>query len=749
MTSVSKLSRRRFLQLTGVSASGLVLGGVLPVGGSLAGVLDRPAGNELNIFVSVTPEGTVEIIAHRSEMGTGIRTSLPQVVADEMEADWHRVKVIQGLANTEYGSQNTDGSRSVRDFYTVMRQMGAVARQMLEQAAADTWAVNPSECVARDHAVHHANSDRQLGFGELAQRAARLEAPEPESVTLKSPDDFRYIGTSIPIVDLKDMTMGKAVYGVDVHLPDMLYASIERRPWLQGRIASYDPAEAKKVQGVLDVVELKAESGAPGFNPLEGLAVIATNSFSALRGREKLSVSWNESAHSEHDSGAYLDELASRVEGGPGKVQRARGDVDAALAAAQTVVEASYRTPYLAHASMEPPVATARVEGGRCEVWAPTQAPQTTQREVARALELDLEDVTVHVTLLGGGFGRKSKPDFSIEAARLAAHVGRPVQVLWTREDDIRHDYFHACSAQYYKAGLDQAGAVTAWLAREAAPPIGATFDPSVTMMSAGGLSQGFASVPFVTPNLRMESHEAPAHVRIGWLRSVYNIPYAFGVGSFVDELAHAAGTDPAEFWLALIGEDRLLDFSDEGFEYSNYGRSLADFPYDTARTKGVLRKLVASIPWGETLPAGQGWGLSVANSFLSNVALASKVEVRGGRLKVLELHGVIDAGRVVNPDRVHAQMEGGMIFGMSLALNGEITFAGGKTGQSNFHNYPVARMDQVPAIIRTHIIPSTAAPTGVGEPPTPPVAPSIANAVFAATGKRIRELPLGKQLDV
>lgn len=749
MNIVSKLSRRRFLQLTGISASGLVLGGILPAGGSLAGILDRPAGRELNIFVSVTPDGTVEIIAHRSEMGTGIRTGLPQVVADEMEADWHRVKVIQALANTEYGSQNTDGSRSVRDFYTVMRQMGAVAKHLLEQAAADTWDVEVSECVARDHAVHHLNSNRHLGFGELAQRAARLETPEPESAVLKSADDFRYIGSSIPIVDLEDITRGKAVYGTDVYLPDMLYASIERSPWLQGTIASYDATEAKKVKGVLEVVELKAEPGPPGFNPIEGVAVIASNTFSAQRGREKLSINWNESAHSEHNSGDYLDELAGRVTGGPGKVRRERGEVDAALAEARTVVEASYRTPYLAHASMEPPVATARVEGDRCEIWAPTQGPQATQREVARALKLETEAVTVHVTLLGGAFGRKSKPDFSIEAARLAAHMGKPVQVLWTREDDIRHDYFHACSAQYYRAGLDHEGTVTAWLAREAAPPIPATFDPTVTMMSSGGLSQGFANVPFFIPNLRMESHEAPAHVRIGWLRSVYNIPYAFGVGSFVDELAHAAGKDPAEFWLELIGRDRLLDFSDEGFDYSNYGRSLADFPYDTARTKGVLRKLVDSIPWGEILPSGQGWGLSVAHSFLSDVAVASKVEVRDGRLKVLELHGVIDAGRVVNPDRVHAQMEGGMIFGMSLALNGEITFADGETGQSNFHNYPIARMDQTPAIIRSHITPSTAAPSGVGEPPTPPVAPSIANAVFAATGKRIRELPLGKHFDV
>jgi isoquinoline 1-oxidoreductase subunit beta len=323
------------------------------------------------------------------------------------------------------------------------------------------------------------------------------------------------------------------------------------------------------------------------------------------------------------------------------------------------------------------------------------------------------------------------------------------VQVVWSREDDIRHDYFHACSAQHFKAGLDEAGNVTAWLGREAAPPIGSTFDTSVRSNGAGGLSQSFASVPFAVPNLRVESHEAPGHVRIGWLRAVYNVPYAFGVGSFVDELAHAAGRDPAEFWLELIGEDRLLDFSAEGFAYSNYGRSISEYPFATARTKNVIRELVASIPWGEELPPGQGWGLSVANSFLSDVAVASKVEVRDGRLRVLELHGVIDAGRVINPDRVYAQMEGGMIFGLSLALNGEITFAGGEAQQSNFHDYPIARMDQIPAVIRSHIVQSEAAPTGVGEPPTPPTAPAIANAVFAATGQRIRELPLSKHFQV
>ncbi|TXS95244.1 xanthine dehydrogenase family protein molybdopterin-binding subunit [Parahaliea maris] len=748
MTGVVQLSRRRFLALTGVSASGLLLGGVVP-GDALAAVPAAGAeGLRLNLFVSLEEDGAVEIIAHRSEMGTGIRTSLPQVVADEMEADWARVKVVQAIGDAAYGSQNTDGSRSIRNFYATMREMGAAARHMLEAAAAERWGAAAAECRAEMHRVVHSDG-RSLGFGELAAAAAQQALPAAGELTLKSRDQFRYIGRDVPMVDLHDITTGAATYGADVELPDMVYASIERTPHLGGRIASYDAAEARKVKGVLDVVELKAPDGPPGFNNVEGVAVLARNTWSAMKARQALVVKWAPNEHSSHDSERYLDALQARVQDGPGQVARERGDVDAALDAADKVIEASYRTPYLAHAPMETPVTVARVSGGRCELWACTQNPQATQAAVAAALGIDKSAVTVHVTLLGGGFGRKSKPDFSVEAARLAAHVGKPVQVNWTRTDDLRHDYFHSCSAMYLRGGMDDKGNVSAWLARQATPPIGSTFDPSVTFMDDGDLSQTFGSVPFATPNLRVESHEAPAHVRIGWLRSVYNIPFAFGVCSFVDELAHAAGRDPAEFWETMVGEDRHLDFAPEGFEFGNYGRSIEEYPYDTARFKNVLRTLAASIPWGEKLPEGQGWGLAVTRSFLAYVAVASKVEVVDGQLRVLEMHGVIDAGTVVNPDRVHAQLEGGMIFGLSVALSGEITFRDGAVQQSNYHDYQVARINQAPEVIRTHIVPSDALPAGVGEPGVPPTAPSIANAVFAATGQRVRELPLSKRFRV
>ncbi|GHD08770.1 xanthine dehydrogenase [Halioglobus japonicus] len=747
MDSIRKISRRRFLALTGLTSSGIVLMGSLPAT-ALAGVLDEPAGQSLNLFVSVQGDGTVEIIAHRSEMGTGIRTSLPQVVADEMEADWAQVKVIQGLANADYGSQNTDGSRSIRNFYHIMRQMGAAAKAMLEQAAANQWSAKLSDVSAREHRVNHRDG-RSLGFGELAAAAASLPMPALDSLTLKDKQDFRYIGKSVPIVDLDDICTGNTTYGVDVRVPGMLFASIERTPVLQGKAVSYDEAAARKLPGVVDVIKMEGSPLPSAYNALEGVAVLATDTYSAMQGRSKLNVQWNTGEHGSYDSASYLEGLARAVSGGPGVVQRERGDTDAALKAAEKTLEATYKAPYLAHASMEPPMATAHIHDGICEIWACTQTPQSTQRTVADVLGLEPAQVKVHVTLLGGGFGRKSKPDFSVEAALLAKATGKPVQVVWTREDDIHQDYFHSCSAQHFKGGLDNSGVLSAWLAREATPTISSTFDASVDIQSGGSLGQSFGTVPFAVPNLRIESHKAPAHMRIGWLRSVYNIPYAFGVGSFMDELAHAAGKDPRDFWLESIGEDRHITFAEEGLEFGNYGRSLEEYPYDTARFKRSISALTETLPWGEKLPAGQGWGLAAARSFLAYVAVACKVEVKDGRLRVLEMHTTIDAGTVVNPDRVHSQMEGAMIFGLSLALMGEITFEDGAAVQSNFHDYPVARINQTPDVIKTHIIPSEALPAGVGEPGVPPVAPSIANAIFAATGKRVREFPFNKQFTV
>ena len=749
MTSVKKLSRREFFQFTGKSGAALALMASLPVSSGRADVLNEAQGLSLNLFVSMDLDGQVEIIAHRSEMGTGIRTSLPQVVADEMEADWSRVTVVQGLANADYGSQNTDGSRSVRDFFDVMRVMGASARRLLEQAAAQKWSVALESVKAERHQVVHADSGRGFDFKELVEAAAKLPMPDAKQLKLKSDKEFKYIGKDVASVDLMDICTGNTTFGIDVELPDLLHASIERTPVLDGRVKSFDAKAAKKVAGVVDVIEIKATPLPAHFHPMAGVAVLADSSYAAVQGRNALNVKWNSGANGSYNSDQHLKQLADRVTNQSGEVFRNRGNAEKGLQASSQVIDATYVTPYLAHASMEPPMATARVTAQGCEVWACTQTPQATQKAVAAALGVDESQVTVHVTLLGGGFGRKSKPDFSVEAALLAKQVGRPVKVTWSREDDIHNDYFHSCAAQYFKAGINDDGRVTSWLAREAVPPIMSTFVEGADMMNDGALSQTFGAVPFEVENLQLERLPAEPHVRIGWLRSVYNIPFCFGVASFVDELAHAAGKNARDFWLELIGSDRQLDFASEGFELSNYGRSLKDFPYDTARLKNVIRQLTDSIPWNESLPKGEGWGLAVCKSFLSYVAVASKVRVESGKLSVTEMHCVIDCGRVVNPDRVHAQLEGAMIFGLSLALNGEISFVDGASKQSNFHDYPVARINQTPAVIKTHIVESTESPAGVGEPGVPAVAPSLTNAIFAATGQRIRELPLNKQLTV
>jgi isoquinoline 1-oxidoreductase beta subunit len=377
VSTIRKISRRRFLALTGVSASGMVLMGSLP-GSALAGVLDMPQGGMLNLFVSVKADGVVEIIAHRSEMGTGIRTSLPQIVADEMEADWSRVKVIQGLANADYGSQNTDGSRSVRDFYHIMRQMGAAARASLELAAANRWSAKISDVSASNHQVIHRDG-RRLDFGELAAEAAELPLPNTTQLPLKNPADFRYIGKDIPIVDLQDMCTGNTTYGIDVRIPGMLFASIERTPVLQGKVLSFDKGAALKVAGVVDVIKIKGQPLPSGFNALEGIAVLANDNYSAMKAREKLNISWEGGIHATHNSDAYLNELSEKVSALPGKVARERGDTDAALGKAKKIVEATYLAPYLAHAPMEPPVATAHIHDGICEIWACTQTPQKTQ----------------------------------------------------------------------------------------------------------------------------------------------------------------------------------------------------------------------------------------------------------------------------------------------------------------------------------------------------------------------------------
>lgn len=741
------LSRRDFLKLTGMATGGLVIGSVLPFSMPAWAQESAAQNNTLNLFVAIETSGKVNIVCHRSEMGQGIRTGIPQVVADELCVAWEDVNVVQGLANKEYGSQNTDGSRSIRNFYAKMREMGATARTMLEQAAASEWGVPIADVYAKDSVVFNRNTEQTLSFGSLAEKASKLEAPALDTLTYKSKKDFKYIGKPMPIVDLQDMVTGNTVYGQDVKLEGMLYASIERNPVVSSKVISFDKEAAMKTGGVLDVFKLPEQPSPVVFHPSNGVAVIATNTWAATQGRKALNVKWGESPHQAHSSKEYLAELNERIVT-KGKPIRSGGDAYAAIENAAQNVSATYTVPYLVHAPMEPPAATAVFKNGMCEVWACTQTPQSTQQNVAGALGLELEQVKVNVTLLGGGFGRKSKPDFSVEAALIAKHTGKPVKVVWSREDDIRNGYYHAISSQHLIAGLDENNAVNAYIQRTAFPSISWTFSGVTDEPSDGELSLGFGDVPFNVANLSCETHKAPAHIRIGWIRSVSNIQHAFAQGSFVDELAHATKVPTQKMWHQLLGEDRLVDPKEQGFEYGNYGDTLARYPVDTKRLKHVLDTVVAKSGADAPSANGEAWGISVHRSFVSYVAVATKVSVKDNKVTVLEMHSCIDAGTVVNPDRVRSQQEGSMIFGLSIAMMGEVTIEDGAVQQSNYHDYQVLRMSQSP-MIKTYIVESDALPGGVGEPGTPPVAPSLTNAIFHATGQRIRDLPINKHFSV
>jgi len=742
MSGLEKLSRREFLQKTGVASGGLVFAMTL---GIPRGADGADAGSvSPNVYVNIRDDDVVEIYCHRSEMGQGIRTSLPQVIADELEADWDRIELLQALGDPKYGDQNTDGSTSIRKHFDVLRTAGASAREMLIAAAALEWGVPAAELVARDHAVHHEASGRSAAYGDLVATAAELDVPE--DVTFKDPADYRYIGKSMDLIDGAAMTTGTAMYGTDTVMSGMLYASIERCPVFGGTAKSIDEAAALKVKGVEKVIRMPEPTSPPAYNPIGGVAVLASNTWSAEQGRKALAVEWDTGLNAEYDSESYRQQLVDTSHK-DGKTALNRGDVNAAFENSTRVIEADYYAPHLSHAPMEPPAATARMhEDGSVEIWAATQDPQSVQGTVAALLEIDKAQVKVNVTLLGGAFGRKSKADFSAEAAWLAKKTGKPVKVSWSREDDIRHGYYHSVSAQYLKGALDDEGNATAWLHRSVFPSIGSTFSAEAAGPGNFELSLGMLDNPYAIPNMRLESGDAKAHVRIGWLRSVCNIYHAFAICGFADEMAHEAGADPRDYLLRLAGQSRKVNPADHGAEYSNYGQSLDAHPIDTARYKAVVEKVSAMAGWGRDLPDGHGLGIAVHRSFLSTVGTVAEVRVDAkGKLHVEELWLVIDAGLVVNPDRVVAQMEGAGIFGMSLALHGEITAKDGVIEQGNYDTYPVIRMSEAPKAINVHIMDVDAPPGGVGEPGVPPVAPAIVNAYFAATGKRVRELPLKK----
>ncbi|SDE57543.1 xanthine dehydrogenase family protein molybdopterin-binding subunit [Cellulophaga baltica] len=722
MKDVQNVSRRSFIKGIGLASGGLIIASGASLFNSCSVETKELIAFNPNLFVQLNSDGSLILVASRSEMGQGVRTSLTSVIADEMEADWDRVRISQAVGDVNYGDQNTDGSKSVRLLYEEMRKIGAATKAVLIAAAAKKWEIAAEDCHAENHFIFNTQGDK-IAFGDLVEIAKTLEVPE--EVQLKDPKDFKYIGKYLTSKDVKNLANGSAVFGLDARLEGMKFAAVKRCPVAFGKVVSFDKTAALKIAGVIDVVEIPMII--KPFGPLGGVAVVATNTWAAFKGRDALEVVWDLGDNKAYDSEKYMEEITANVHK-KGAVVKSLGDVDQAFEKASKTIESSYQLPHLVHAPMEVPNAVAWVTEGSCEIWAPAQEPQRTRTEVSDFLEISEDNVTVNVTFLGGGFGRKSKPDYVVEAAAISKAINAPVQVVWTREDDIQHSYYHTVASQYMKGGLDENGKVTGWLHRFAFPSIGSTFSPGADEPASWEAASA-ANVPFEIPNMQFETGKAPAHVRIGWLRSVINIPHGFAINVFADELAHEAGIDPLEFRLNLIGSDRIEETQN-------------DYKYDTARLKHVLKTAAKNAEWGKELPEGHAMGLAVHYSFLSYVASVVEVSVINDKVKVHNIHSVIDCGLAVNKNTITAQMEGAAIFGMSLAFYGKITAKDGAIEQSNFHDYQMIRMPQVPNI-HVEIVENSERPTGVGEPGVPVIAPAIVNAIFKASGKRYKNLPL------
>ncbi len=761
---ISKVNRRQFLKITGSTAS-LVIGMQLVPKTALA-FDPYPTGAEgmphktvtdPQVFVAIDSDGTVTLTAHRSEMGTGSRTSVPMILADEMEADWSQVKIVQAEGDEpKYGNQDTDGSRSLRHYIQPMRQMGASVRYMLEQAAAVEWGTDASNVKATNHKVHMIGSDgnptgESLGYGELAKVAMALDVPSFEMLSFKTDDEFRYLGKGeIPIVDLHDITTGKARYGADYTTEGMKFAVVARPPVVGASVKSFDSSETLKIPGVENVVEIAGSMPPAKFAPLGGIAVVANNTWAAIKGREALKVEWSESLHDAYNTTAFAEQMRATAKK-PGKVMRSVGDPDGAFASAKKVIAHEYYQPHMQHAQMEPLVAVADYKEGKLDIWAPVQSPYGARTDVAKALGLKPEQVTVNVSLLGGGFGRKSKCDYVIEAAIVSKEIGAPVKLQWTREDDIKHGFYHTTSVERLEAAIDDNNKVIGWRHRSVSPTIFSTFMPDPGFTSDLEAGMGLVDTPIGVENMSIESGEAKSHTRIGWFRAVSNIPRAWGVQSFIAELAHELGRDPKEMLLELIGPDRKIDpVAADMKDLWNYGEPYEEFPNDTSRLRGVIELAAEKAGWGKTLPEGEALGIAAHRSFVTYVASVVKVKTASdGSISIPEVHTAVDCGFCVNPERVASQMEGAAVMGMTVAMYSGINYENGAVTNSNFHDYPVARISEYPKKVHTHIVehPFSVHATGIGEPGVPPFAPALANAIFAASGNRLRDLPFGESV--
>jgi isoquinoline 1-oxidoreductase beta subunit len=691
-----------------------------------------------NAWLEIAASGEIKIWCGRSEIGQGVRTDLPMIVAEELCCDWNKVQVVQADLDPKYGEQLTGGSLSTRTSYTKLRKAGAAAREMLISAAAGQWQVERTECRAENSVVAHSGTKRILTYGQLAERASAILPPADPA--LKNPADFELIGKPTRRTDAPAKVTGTAKFGLDTRVPGMLFASVERSPVYGGSPRSFNAGEVKSAPHVRAVFELKSahlthqfgETSGPGSRNYScaGVAVVADSTWAAMQARKLLRVEWNEPPAAS-ESTASLREKMHALASSPGAVIRNDGDFDKTHAVAAKTIDAVYEVPFLAHATMEPVNCTAHVRGDSCELWAPTQIPAAAAASVASALGIPREDVKVHVTFIGGGFGRRLIQDYAVEAALISHDTGAPVQVVWSREDDIRHDFYRPAACHILQAGLDARGQLVSWRHRASSPSIETFYNGTGISPSAAAQVDSLDFPALFVPNFRLEFTVAESGIPLGYWRSVDSSGNQFALSSFFDEAAHAAGRDPLEFLLAAFGRPRKIPVGNNE-------------TLDVGRRRAVVELAAEKSGWGKPLATGRGRGIAASFGWGSYVAHLAEVtcDAKTGAVRVERMVCAIDCGTAINPLGVKAQMEGAINFGLAQTLKSAITVEAGRIQQSNFHDYEVLRMNEAPPVVEVYIVPSTEPPGGCGEPGVPSVAPAVGNAIFAVTGKRLRRLP-------
>ncbi|MFI5006552.1 MAG: molybdopterin cofactor-binding domain-containing protein [Solirubrobacterales bacterium] len=718
-----EVDRRSFLRVSALAGGGFALGARLFVEDALAAA-DAASAFTPNAFVNITADGVISVIAKNPECGQGIKTMLPMLIAEELDVDFKDIRIQQAIANPDkYGAQFAGGSQATPQNWEEHRRIGAVARTMLVSAAAATWSVPESECYASRGAIHHRPSGRKLGYGALAGKAATLPVPDLKTVTLKDAKDYKVIGQFTPGIDNPQIVTGKPLFGIDVTVPGMLHAVYEKCGVFAGKVVSANLDEVKALPGVKQAFVVEGTTNLEGLMP--GVAILADSTWAALSARKKLKVTWDE-GETRSQSSVGFSKRAAELKGQPGgKSLRNDGDVEAALKGAAKQVEASYAYPFIAHAPLEPQNCTAHYKDGKLEVWAPTQNPQPGRKLVSSTLGIAEGDITIHMTRIGGGFGRRLFNDYMVEAAAIAKTAGVPVKLQWTREDDMRHDLYRPAGFHHLRAGVDAAGKLVAW--HDHFVSFG---DGKGEFVKAAGISDSEFPARFV-PNFRLETTMLPLGVPTGWLRAPGSNALAFVFQSFIDELAHAAGRDPIDFRRDLLGDSRLVTNPDE------------KSPYHAGRMRGVLDLVAEKSGWGRRMAKGSGLGVAFHYSHLGYFAEVAEVNVdASGRVKVAKVWVAGDVGStIINPAGALNQVEGSVIDGIGELFQ-EITIEGGRVKQGNYHEHPLMRMADAPRI-EVHFKKTDFPPTGLGEPALPPIVPAVTNAIFAATGKRVRTLPL------